>query len=74
MKYKIFYKKIPTILLISSITFCSCTKEEKTSFLVSGQIECKVHTPGSTIGGRIIDVFVKEGDFVKKDTTLIQFD
>ena len=74
MKYKIFSNNFFVILLISSIVFCSCNKEERTSFLVSGQIECKVHTPGSTVGGRIIDVFVKEGDLVKKDTTLIQFD
>ncbi|HOQ31594.1 MAG TPA: efflux RND transporter periplasmic adaptor subunit [Candidatus Hydrogenedens sp.] len=74
MKYKIFSNNFFVILLISSIVFCSCNKEERTSFLVSGQIECKVHTPGSTVGGRVIDVFVREGDVVKKDTTLIQFD
>lgn len=74
MEYKIFYKQIISFLVINIILFSSCSKEEKNAFIVSGQIECKVHTPGSTIGGRIIDVFVKEGDIVRKDTPLIQFD
>ena len=56
------------------IVFTSCENNKKDFFIVSGQIECKVHTPGSTIGGRITEIFVKEGDLVKKDTPLIQFD
>ncbi|HOK08310.1 MAG TPA: efflux RND transporter periplasmic adaptor subunit [Candidatus Hydrogenedens sp.] len=52
----------------------SCENPRKDIFIVSGQIECKVHTPGSTIGGRIIKIYVNEGDTVKKDQSLIQFD
>ncbi len=74
MKCKIFYKIISLLFILNFILLCSCNKDKKNTFIVSGQIECHVHTPGSTIGGRAIDVLVKEGDWVKKDTVLIQLD
>ncbi len=74
MKYASFFQQFSFFFILTSILLFSCNKEEKNTFTVSGQIECKVYTPGSTIGGRIIDVFIKEGDTVKRETPLIQFD
>lgn len=52
----------------------SCNKSEKNYFIVSGRIECKVYSPGSNIGGRVIEVRVNEGDFVKKGEVLLRLD
>ncbi len=60
--------------VIFCIGLVSCQRNERDYFVVSGQIECKVYSPGSTTGGRIVEVNIKEGDFVKKGDVLIKFD
>ena len=66
--------KVFCLLIFVSVGFFTCQNGRKDSFIVSGQIECKIYSPGSTVGGRVVEVNVKEGDFVRKGEVLVKFD
>ncbi|MCX8064490.1 MAG: efflux RND transporter periplasmic adaptor subunit [Candidatus Hydrogenedentes bacterium] len=67
---KNLFLQISLVILL----FSSCYRNGDGYFIVSGQIECKVYSPGSTTGGRVIEVNAKEGDFVKKGDVLLKLD
>lgn len=65
-------KKITTILALSALVV-SC-KQAPNSNLIQGKIERDQIAVVGKLPGRILDIYVKEGDFVKKGDTLALID
>ncbi|CAM2807482.1 HlyD family secretion protein [Flavobacterium succinicans] len=65
-------KKIATLLLLT-LTFFSCQKTKKNT-IIQGKVEYEQIAVVSKVPGKIVRLFVKEGDWVKKGDTLAQLD
>jgi HlyD family secretion protein len=65
-------KKI-AILLLLTLTFFSCQKTKKNT-IIQGKVEYEQIAVVSKVPGKIVRLFVKEGDWVKKGDTLAQLD
>jgi len=65
-------KKIATLFLLT-FTFFSCQKTKKNT-IIQGKVEYEQIAVVSKVPGKIVRLFVKEGDWVKKGDTLAQLD
>lgn len=65
-------KKIATLFLLT-LTFFSCQKTKKNT-IIQGKVEYEQIAVVSKVPGKIVRLFVKEGDWVKKGDTLAQLD
>lgn len=70
MPHCVRHTAIPLMLLC----LAACAPEERGVVRVSGQITAPVTQPGSRVGGRVVEVLVKEGDRVEAGQILLRLD
>ena len=59
-------------LCVAAVTLCSCGSSANYEY--SGTLQAPSAAVGSTIGGRVVAVYVSEGSSVRKGTVLLRFD
>lgn len=62
------------LLVLLGVAAMGCNGPENQDYAVTGQIEGVSVNAGSKIGGRVVEVLVKEGDTVKPGQPLIRLD
>ena len=62
------------VCLLMLLSLAGCENYEEQMLRVSGQIESDAVTAGSRTGGRVVQVLVREGDYVEADALLLQLD
>lgn len=70
------YKKIKIIMLcmILSVFLSACDFNDINSNIYTGTVECEEVDMSSEVAGNITDIFVEEGDFIKKGDRIAHID